>query len=283
MTTNSFRSAAFAGSLVAAAIVTPPSPASAQAGGSAAVVQRFAGTWREDVTKRKIGSMAHLRFQRDSKGALQELRGAEARPTHQDVVFDGKPHPLPDSTDTIAWKQNSPASFERVYSDKGGVLSTRRMQVSPDGKTLTEQVVRRLADGRSAEDTNVYSRTSGDAQGLFGRWKPQSVKTTVPGGFKYEAAGTNGLKSANNSGVTWTGALDGKPMPVVGPGTAPNAMRAAKSLDDYTIEFTNSREGVATGKTVSAVSRDGKTMTVTFTMLGPNASAEPSVNVYLKQ
>jgi len=282
MTNHSFRSAALAGSLAAAAVVTPSSTASAQGGGSASLIERFGGTWREDLTQRKIGAMAHLRFQRDSKGALQEARGPEARPTYQDVVFDGKSHPLPDSPDTIVWKQNSPASFERVYSDKGGVLTTRRMEVSPDGKTLTEQVVRRLADGRKAEDTIVYQRTTGDAQGLVGRWKPQSFKTSIPGGFKYEAAG-NGLKWANLTGVTWTGALDGKPMPVVGPGAVPNGMRAAKAVDDYTIEFTNSREGVVTGKTVSAVSRDGKIMTVTLTAMGPNASTEPSVNVYIRQ
>lgn len=283
MTNHSFRSAALAGSLAAALVVSPSSTASAQGGGSASVIQRFAGSWREDVSKRKIGAMAHLRFQRDSKGTLQEARGPEARPTYQDVVFDGKSHPLPDSDATIVWKQNGPASFERVYSDKGGVLTTRRMDVSPDGKTLTEQVVRRLADGRKAEDTIVYQRTTGDAKGLVGRWKPQSFKTSVPGGFKYEAAGANGLKWTNLTGVTWTGALDGKPTPVVGPGAVPGSMRAANVVDDYTIEFTNSREGVTTGKTVATVSRDGKTFTTTITTVGPNASTEPSVNVYVRQ
>lgn len=283
MTNHSFRSLALAGSLVASAMVSPSSTASAQGAGSASVIQRFTGTWREDVSQQKIGAMAHLRFQRDSKGALQEVRGSDARPAYQDVVFDGKPHPLPDSSDTITWKQHSPSSFERVYTDKGGVLTTRRMQVTADGKSLTHKVVRRLADGRSAEDTIVYQRTTGDAQGLVGRWKPQSFKTSVPGGFTYEVAGTNGLKWTNLTGVTWTGALDGKPMPVVGPGTLPGSRRAAKVLDDHTIEFTNSREGVTTGKAVSAVSRDGKTLTTTITTVGPNASTEPSVNVYVKQ
>jgi hypothetical protein len=283
MTTSTIRLAAFAGSLAATMAVSPTTPAFAQGGGSAAVLQRFVGTWEEDVAQRKIGAMAHLRFQRDSKGALQEVRGSDARPAYQNVVFDGTPHPLPGSSDTITWKQHSASSFERVYTDKGGVLNTRRMQVSADGKTLTDKVVRRLADGRSAEDTILYQRTTGDAQGLVGRWKPQSFKTSIPGGFKYEAAGKNGLKWANLTGVTWAGALDGKAMPVVGPGTLPGSTRSAKSVDDYTIEFTNSREGVATGKTTSAVSRDGKTMTVTVMTLGPNASTEPSVNVYVRQ
>jgi hypothetical protein len=278
--TSSLRCLTLAGSLAATAIVTP---GSVLAMDSAALIQRFAGTWREDVSQRKIGAMASVRFQRDAKGALQELRGPEARPMYQHVVFDGKPYVLPDGPDTIAWKQHTAASFERAYSDKGGLLNTRHIQISADGKTLTERVVRRLADGRSAEDTIVYQRTSGDDQGLVGRWKPQSFKTTLPGGFKYEATGPNALKFVNNSGVTWSGALGADATPVVGPGTAPHLMRAAKALDDYTIEFTQSREAVLTSRMVSAVSRDGKTMTVTTTTSGPNASTEPSVMVYLRQ
>jgi hypothetical protein len=46
---------------------------------------------------------------------------------------------------------------------------------------------------------------------------------------------------------------------------------------------TLSREGVVTGKTTMALSKDGKTLTATTMSLGPNAGSEPSVSVFEKQ
>ena len=282
MTRTNFRRVHVPGWAVAAAILVSTSTPFAQADDAASVVQRFVGSWQEDPSQRKIGAMGPLRFQRDSNGALQEIRGSDARPSYQNVVFDGKQRAI-GGTNTIAWKQNSPKSFERVLTVDGAVFATRRIELSPDGKTLTENVERRSPDGQPVHDTAVYERTTGDAEGLVGRWKAKSFKSSRAGIARYEAHGTDGLKFFGVAGATWTGALDGKPTPVVGATTLPGTMRAAKAIDAYTIEFTQSREGVVTGKTVSAVSRDGKTMTVTFTPEGPNASTEPSVDVFRRK
>jgi len=260
----------------------------AQSSGSGAVIGRFAGTWKEDTSKRKVGAGPGLRFQRDAKGGLQELRGPDVRPEFQSVVFDGKPHVLGNGRNTIAWKQIDPNTFERVLSDgTGKMLTTRRIRISPDGKTMTEDVEVRMNDGRPSVNTTAYQRLSGDAQGLVGRWKAQSFKTNNPAVQKYEPAGTNGLKfsAANNepTDTTYTVMLDGKPVPVVGAAVIPGTMTAARAVDDRTIEFTNSREGVVSGKSVRQLSTDGKILTVTNTTVGPNASTEPSVFVYVKQ
>ncbi len=99
-----------------------------------------------------------------------------------------------------------------------------------------------------------------------------------------EAVGANGLKitlTALQSTVTLM--LDGKPAAVVGRSVIPGTMTAARQVDGSTIEFTNSREGVETGKTIRAISADGKTMTVTSTELGAITSKEPFVQVFVKQ
>jgi hypothetical protein len=278
--------AAFLGSLGIGGIILTASPCAAQSS-DAALIARFVGTWQEDVSKRKVGSMAPLRFERNATGGLQELRGPDARPAIQPVVFDGQPRRPDAGPNTIAWKQVDPNTFERVLTDGARTLTTRRIRITSDGQTLTEATEQKLGDGGTRVNTIVYQRVSGDPQGLVGVWKPQSFKTDAPGVQKYEAAGTNALKisAANNTlaDATYTVALDGKPVAVVGAGTIPGTMIAAKRVDDYTIEFTNSREGVTTGKSVRKVSPDGKIMTVTNTNLGPNASAEPTIIVNVKQ
>jgi hypothetical protein len=261
--------------------------ASAQSSGS--VIARFTGTWKEDVSKRKVGSMANLRFQRNAKGGLEEVRGPEVRPLVQAIVFDGKPHKLEIGNNSIAWKQSNPNTFERVLSDGNGTrtLTIRRIRISADGKTMTEEIEGKTADGRTSVDTVAYQRVSGDAQGLVGRWKPMSFKTDNPDVVKYELAGANGIRFSDASNmptdVTFTATLEGKPMPVVGAAVIAGTMTAAKRVDDRTLEFTQSRDGVVSGKSIQQLSADGKTLTVTETSVGPNASAEPSVIVYVKQ
>ena len=143
------------------------------------VVDRFNGTWKEDVSRRKVSSALNLRFQRSDKGILQEARGPEVRPVFQTIVFDGKPHKLDDGNNSIAWTQVNATTFERVLSDaKGQPLTVRRIRISGDGKTLTEDTEQKLSDGRMSVDTFVYQRASGDAQELVGRWNAQSFKTT---------------------------------------------------------------------------------------------------------
>lgn len=205
----------------------------------------------------------------------------------QTMVFDGKPHKLEDSINSIAWKQLNPNTFERLLTDGTRTLTLRRIRISAGGKTMTEETEGKTNAGGTSVETIAYQRVSGDAQGRVGRWKPVSVKTDNPDTVRYEPAGTNGIKFSTAANMptdtTYTVTLDGKPAPVVGAAVMASTMTAATVVNDRTIEFTNSRDGVVTGKIVVQVSADGKTLTATETTVGPNASAEPTVIVYAKQ
>jgi hypothetical protein len=214
---------------------------------------------------------------------LEELRGPEARPLVQPVNFDGKPYQVDNSKNSLTWKQQDASHFERTISGNGKLIATRRIQISTDGKTLTEVTERKIPDGKDLVATVVFKRSSGDPQGLVGIWKPESVHTSEPGEVKYEAIGTNGLRATGRGGFTQIMTLDGKPTPVTGPAVISGTMIAAKIVNDRTIETTGSREGVVTGKGTLVISTDGKTMTSTFTSLGPNAGSAPGVVVYEKQ
>jgi hypothetical protein len=193
-----------------------------------------------------------------------------------------KAYPIDGSKNTIAWKQIDKNKFERQIFESDKLIATRRIQISADGKTLTEDTDRPLADGKPSITTIVFRRTSGDAQGLVGIWKPESMHSTVASQIKYEAVGTGRLKGSSDQGVTFTLALDGKPVAVTGPAVISGTMVAGKQIDGHTLELTNSREGVPTAKSITVISGDGKVVTVTTTNLGA-ASAEASVAVFEKQ
>jgi hypothetical protein len=250
---------------------------------SPSVISKFVGTWKEDLSKRK-GSMLMLTFRHNANAGLEELRGSELRPLVQPVNFTGKPYAIDASKNTIAWKQIDANRFERAIYNGGRLLNTRRIQLSADGKTLTEETESAGSSAQKTVNTTVFRRESGD-KGLVGRWREESSKSNTAPEVVYEAVGSNGIKVTNKGGnpTTTTAMLDNKPVAVVGDAVISGTMNAVRQVDGSTLEFTLSREGTAVGQSVRVVSADGKMMTVTNTNLGPNASKEPNVTVFVKQ
>jgi hypothetical protein len=253
------------------------------------LIGRLTGKWIEDQSKAKLGSTVSLRFRSTAAGALEELRGPEANPVVQPVNFDGKAYPI-EGGNQIAWKRLDPSRFERQIFDgrtspaqRGRLVTTRTIQIAADGKTLTEETDRILDGGRKSVTTVTFLRTSGEARGLAGVWKPQSFRSDTPDQRTIEPAGTDGFKMSDNAGATYTVHLDGKPVPVTGPTIIPDTTVAAKFVDDRTLELIRSRKSVASTKTTVALSGDGKTLTFTTSAIGPGAGGEPSMEVYKKQ
>ena len=178
---------------------------------------RFAGTWVENESKRKIGTDGgNLRFRRTPAGGLEEMRGPEVRPLTQPVSFGTAPYAIDAGKNTIAWKQNGATRFERQLFNSGQLINTRRIQIASDGKSLTEETEGTQTDRKKRTSTTVYRRTSGDGPGLAGVWHAESTHSDNPASLRYEVAG-NALKFSNPAGVTYTLTLDGKPISVNGP------------------------------------------------------------------
>lgn len=243
---------------------------------------KFAGTWREDESKRTFGPTETLKFRLDAKGNLEELRGAEARPLVQPVRFDGKPHTIDASNNTIAWKQIDKNHFERKLFENAKLLTTREIQVSDSGKTLTEETTRTLLDGKKNVTTIKFHRAKGEGPGLAGIWQAESYHSTVPTRWKYEVMGDR-LKMMDATGVTFTLAPDDKPVEVTGPAVISGTMAALKQTSPDKMELAESRQGVPTGRITITLSADEKVLTMSAINLAPNASRDPSVTVFEKQ
>ena len=243
-------------------------------------LDRWVGVWTEDESKRK--DHGQLIFQRDAKGGVEEVRGGEASPTIQPVIFDGKPRQTV-TGNTYLWKQADSRTFERTLTNKEGLVTTRRLRLSADGKTLTEEAEFKEVDA-IVTTTTTYQRASGDASGLVGRWELQSSKSSRPERVRYERAGTNALKVSSDSvGVTFTVAFDNKPVVVTGPFTIKGTTIAGKLVNERTIELTYARDGTVINRSTEVLSADGKIITATDFDAGPNARKEPTVRVYVRQ
>ena len=251
--------------------------------------RRLAGVWTENVAKSKMGKGGDLRFRRTAAGRLEELRGPEGRPVVQQVIFDGKSHQTPDSKMTIAWKQTGANRFERgLYGADQRLLFTRRLEISPDGKTLTEETEPATRSWTRPVSTAVYRRSSGGPSGLAGTWKRESFRPGRPAQMTFEPVGPNVLRvTADEFAITthYAVTLGGPPAPITGDGVVPGMTVAAKQVDDNTIEFTTAREGVVTFKTTMRLSADGKTITSTGTPFGADGrpANEPGIRVYEKR
>ena len=237
---------------------------------------KFAGSWKENEAKRQLGSVVPLRFQRTAAGQIEELRGPEGKPLVQPVNFGAKAYAVDNSKNTIEWKQTDANHFERKIYENGNLLTTRRIAISTDGKTLTEATERDPSDVTNV----VFKRTSGDTQGLVGIWKAESIHTTRPAGQKIEVLGSTGLRITSDRGVVETLTFDGKPNASSGPAVISGTMSAARVINPSKIEITGSRDGVVSGTVTMELSGDGKALTETARLA---SGGQPSITVYDKQ
>ena len=97
------------------------------------LISSLSGTWREDQTKRKFGSLPGLRFRTTASGGLEELRGPEANPMVQPVRLDGKSYEM-EGGNAMTWKQIDANTFERKTALNGKPTSVRHIRISDDGE-----------------------------------------------------------------------------------------------------------------------------------------------------
>jgi hypothetical protein len=250
--------------------------------GSEPVIQRLAGVWKEDLSKRKTGAAPRLRFRRSATGGLEEIRGPEARPEIQPVILDGRSYPITGSSYSIAWKEIDAGRFEReLFGEGRKLISTRRLRLSSDGNTLAEES-ERARDG--ARTTASYRRVDGDTHGLAGTWVRESIQGQVAAEMTIERVKGNAMKVSANWSSPFTVRPGGPPVPFTGEGMMSRLTVQARQIDESSIELSSARDGTVYSKSVLRVSADGKTVTTTVIQSGSDGPrGEPTTYVYHRQ
>ena len=131
---------------------------------------------------------------------------------------------------------------------------------------------------------------------LVGNWKLNPAKSKfspLPAPqditIKYEPVGADGIKvtaeitdaKGKKTVTAYSGSFDGKDVPVTGSGDADTC--SMRRIDANTTEVANKKAGKATTALKRAVSKDGKTLTITAK--GTDGQGQPvnSVEVFDKQ
>jgi len=183
------------------------------------------------------------------------------------VKADGTDQPVKGHAyyDTVAVKENGPGAADFTAKKGGKVAFTNGFQLSPDGKTLTVT----WTDQTGTQPTNgenVFERTGAAPKGanpVSGTWKFVKMQNSSAAArtvtFKSTA---DGMSMSNPTGQSYTAKFDGKPVPIDGD---PGGTKAAlKKVNANTIVETDTREGKVVEVDHMTVSKDGKTIHVTW-------------------
>jgi len=172
-------------------------------------------------------------------------------------------------------------SFTDTHKIAGKVISTTKMEISADGKTMTEVTTGTQPDGTAFTSHETDIRVGGAGTGLAGVWKDTKNSSSVPalvslkvhdGMLRYEDVGYKDVSDAK---------LDGTPGPITGGRTPPGLMISNKAKGTNAVESVVTLNGKELGHDIMTISADGKTYTdVTW---APGKESEKRTYLYEKQ
>jgi hypothetical protein len=137
----------------------------------------LSGTWKQNLAKSKY-SPANLAPKGAGMTKIEPVQNgiklvndgvdSQNRKTHLEytVAFDGKDVPVTSTIDgkpnpgqdAIAWKKIDDYTYENIAKLKGQALTTTRLVISRDGKTRTNTVTGKNAQGQTISNTVVYDK-----------------------------------------------------------------------------------------------------------------------------
>ena len=136
----------------------------------------FSGVWKLNVAKSKYSpgpapksGTQTITATADGMKVVADGVNSEGKKTHNEytVKFDGKDYPEkptvdgkpnPDAPDTISVKKIDDYSYQTTTKKKGSVLTTTKVVISKDGKTLTATTTGKNAQGQAVSNTVVAEK-----------------------------------------------------------------------------------------------------------------------------
>jgi hypothetical protein len=211
----------------------------------------FAGTWKLNLAKSKLGGVVYSITKTPSGMIHYSSGGFEA-----DFDLSGKEHVMPSGVAIIA-KELSPTSWALTFRMNGKTVQTSQLTLSGNSVSSVANVIG--ADGKITQQKTVDTRVSG-GPGFFGKWKSGEVAGTATT-FKITLDGANGITTSFPEGqMTVKGSFDGKDYPVMQAGQ-PMKFTNAFAKVGHAIKITGKLNGKVFSEDVYTLSADGKTLT----------------------
>ena len=143
---------------------------------SAQTTNPLSGTWRTNLAKSTFNptnlavksSTTKIEVTQGGIKVVNEGVDAQGRVTHIEYTaqFDGKDYPVKTTIDgrpspnqdAVAWRKIDDYTYENTAKLKGQALTTTRVVISRDGKTRTNTVTGKNAQGQTVNNTQVYEK-----------------------------------------------------------------------------------------------------------------------------
>jgi hypothetical protein len=151
--------------------------ASCVVGLSAQAPHPLTGTWRLNLAKSKYNpanlapksSTVKVQATREALTLVSETVNLQGQATHTEytATFDGKDARIkatvdgrPDAAqDAVAWRRIDDYTYEITNKLKGQLLTTLRLSIAKDGKTVTTTSTGKTASGEAVSTTAVYEKS----------------------------------------------------------------------------------------------------------------------------
>ena len=217
----------------------------------------FDGTWNLNVDKSRVMPTT-MEWEDIGNG---EVRFSNANQSYT-YKIDGHQFKTPTGDQQSMEKVSN--SLYRMTTDRGVVVLSETLQISPDGNTLYLDGKTTRRNGQSNESHNVFIRKSG-SNGLMGIWEYVNTSKMHPQTLSIHPTGDNSFALEFSDSSTVDAQWDGKDYPFQGP-TVPasstmafsaigrNRFKAVHKVKAQTIEILDFK-----------LSSDGKTMGIDST------------------
>jgi len=189
------------------------------------------------------------------------------------IVADGKDHPgLYGSTFSITVQDDR--HWKGVRKTNGRITIIGLWELSPDGKTLTDNFTGYRENGTTSNLHYIYQRIAGPApdgktSGFVGTWESTTEDVNSTQEVEVKAFEGDGLSFVNAGGqVVQSLHFDGKDYPGSGPGAPKGYVSSGHRISDRVVDRVDKIDGKTLYRQEIEVSADGKTLTMTVHIPG---------------
>jgi hypothetical protein len=194
------------------------------------------------------------------------------------IVADGKDHPgLYGSTFSITVQDDR--HWKGVRKTNGRITIIGLWELSPDGKTLTDNFTGYRENGTTSNLHYIYQRIAGTdsdgkgpdgkTSGFVGTWESTTEDVNSTQEIEVKAFEGDGLSFVNAGGqVVQSLHFDGKDYPGSGPGAPKGYVSSGRRINDRAVDRVDKIDGKTLYRQEIEVSADGKTLTMTVHIPG---------------
>lgn len=233
----------------------------------------FDGTWKFDLKTAQFPSKPDEFLLQDGMYHCKScVPPIDVKADGQDQKVIGDPY-----SDTLNVKVVDNNTIEQTAKKNGKVVGAGKATVSADGNTLTMEFTNTSSPTGEPihgkfEETRVAKGPAG-AHGISGSWRAAKMESMSENGllFTFKVQGDT-LMYSNPSGQSYSAKLDGTDAPYKGdPGTTSVSV---KLVDKNTLEETDKRDGKVISVQRSALSADGKKLTIAVEDKGQGTTSQ---------